>query len=167
MIPSSNNSTLLTFRDLLKLPWGVLFLFGDGLSIATAFIDSNLIGWFSEHLSKLTNYSYCIVLILFIAAVIFMTEIMSNTAISNLFIPVAISMSSVMNIEPYGLMAVVTLSSTCAFMLPVATPPNAVVFGNKYLQPNDMIKVELKMNLLSIIVIVAAVYFWLPHIKIN
>lgn len=159
----ANKGTILTLRDLLKLPWSILLLFGGGLSIASAFVESGLTIWVTQHLSNLSNLPYLLILFIFALTILFMTEIMSNTAISNVFIPLSISISTVIGVEAYGLMALVALCSTCAFMLPVSTPPNAVVYGTSYLSSQDMIKTGLRMNLLAVFVIVAAVYLWLPQ----
>ncbi len=115
-IPSSRNQALLTWMDLKNIPWNILLLFGGGLSIASAFIDSNLTSWVGAHFSHLSNYPYLLILFIFATAVLFMTEIMSNTAISNMFIPVSIGLATILSVEPSGLMAIVALSSTCAFM---------------------------------------------------
>ncbi|WP_372459134.1 SLC13 family permease [Alkalihalobacillus deserti] len=163
-IPSSNKHALLTWMDLKKIPWSILLLFGGGLSIATAFAESNLTNWIGGYFSSLSNYPYSLILIIFATAVLFMTEIMSNTAISNMFIPISIGLATVIGVEPFGLMAIVALSSTCAFMLPISTPPNAVVFGVKYLSSKDMLKTGWRLNVLAIFVIVAAVYFLLPSV---
>jgi len=164
LIPSSGKYALLTLNDLKRIPWSILLLFGGGLSIASAFVDANFTGWVGAQFSSLSSYPYLVILLIFAVAVLFMTEIMSNTAISNMFIPVSIGLATVIGVEPYGLMALVALSSTCAFMLPVSTPPNAIVFGTKYITSEDMISTGWRLNIVAILLIVTAVYLWLPHV---
>lgn len=163
LLPSTKEKgKLLEWPDMKDLPWGLLLLFGGGMSLAAAFEDSKLTEWFGEVLSKLDVLPYALIIIVLSASVLAMTEVMSNTATSNMLIPITIGLASAINTSPYGLMAVVALSASCAFMLPIATPPNAAVFSSDYLSINTMIKAGLWMNLFSIIIIVLSVYFLQP-----
>ena len=93
-----------------------------------------------------------------------MTEILSNTAMANLMIPITAGLALGIGVDPFSIMSLVALTCSCAFMLPIATPPNAAVFSSDYLEMDDMIKAGFWMNIVSIIVIVAFVYFWQPVI---
>ena len=162
MIPSTKNERLLEWPDMKNLPWGLLLLFGGGLSLAAGFSASKLTEWIGEKMQLLEGMPYLAIIIILTAAILFMTEIMSNTATSNMIIPITVGLGLAMNTEPYGLMAAAALSASCAFMLPISTPPNAAVFGADVLKMSDMIKAGFWLNIISIIVIVTAVYFWLP-----
>lgn len=163
LLPSTKKKgKLLEWSDMRNLPWGILLLFGGGMSLAAAFEDSKLTEWFGEVLSRLDVLPYVLIIIVLSASVLAMTEVMSNTATSNMLIPITVGLASAIGVSPYGLMAAVALSASCAFMLPIATPPNAAVFSSDYLSIKTMVKAGLWMNVFSIIVIVLSVYFLQP-----
>ncbi|WP_077297813.1 SLC13 family permease [Virgibacillus pantothenticus] len=163
LLPSKKETgRLMQWKDMKDLPWGLLLLFGGGLSLAAAFEESGLTEWFGTLLSALESLPYLLILIVLAAIVLFMTEIMSNTAVSNMLIPISIGLAIGIGVDPYGIMAVVALSASCAFMLPISTPPNAAVFSSEYLTIDDMVKAGFWMNIFAILVIVIFVYFWQP-----
>ncbi|MBY7144674.1 DASS family sodium-coupled anion symporter [Virgibacillus sp. NKC19-3] len=163
LLPSrQEKGNLMQWKDMKELPWGLLLLFGGGLSLAAAFEESGLTEWFGEILGSLEALPYVLLLIVLAAIVLFMTEIMSNTAMANMLIPISIGLALGIGIEPYSIMAVVALTASCAFMLPISTPPNAAVFSSDYLTIDDMVKAGFWMNIIAIIVIVGFVYFWQP-----
>ncbi|KNE21651.1 SLC13 family permease [Virgibacillus pantothenticus] len=163
LLPSKKETgELMQWKDMKDLPWGLLLLFGGGLSLAAAFEESGLTEWFGTLLSALESLPYLLILIVLAAIVLFMTEIMSNTAVSNMLIPISIGLAIGIGVDPYGIMAVVALSASCAFMLPISTPPNAAVFSSEYLTIDDMVKAGFWMNIFAILVIVVFVYFWQP-----
>jgi sodium-dependent dicarboxylate transporter 2/3/5 len=150
------------WNDAVKLPWGILLLFGGGLAIASGFKSSGLAIWIAENLSQLNDFSLFIILMVVIAAVNFLTEITSNIATTAMLLPILAPTALILGVHPYILMVGATLAASCAFMLPVATPPNAVVFGSNYLKISDMVRVGILMNIISIIIIFLMVYFVLP-----
>ncbi|MFJ1627481.1 SLC13 family permease [Marinilactibacillus psychrotolerans] len=162
MIPSSKGGRILDWIDMNHLSWGLLLLFGGGLSLAAAFESSGLTSWFGDILSNLEQFNYLVILIILTATILFMTEIMSNTAVSNMLMPISVGLAAGIGVAPYGIMAVVALASSCAFMLPISTPPNAAVFSTNELEIEDMVKAGFWMNMVSIVVIVLAVYFLQP-----
>ena len=162
MIPSSKGGRILDWIDMKHLSWGLLLLFGGGLSLAAAFESSGLTSWFGDILSNLEQFNYLVILIILTATILFMTEIMSNTAVSNMLMPISVGLAAGIGVAPYGIMAVVALASSCAFMLPISTPPNAAVFSTNELKIEDMVKAGFWMNMVSIVVIVLAVYFLQP-----
>ncbi|MGN7857901.1 MULTISPECIES: SLC13 family permease [Bacillus] len=162
LIPATNGERILEWQDMKQLPWGLLLLFGGGLSLATGFAETNLTGWIGENLQHLNGLSYLMLLIILTASILFMTEIMSNTAVANMIIPITVGLGLAIGMEPYGLMAAAALASSCAFMLPISTPPNAAVFSADVLKISDMVKAGFWLNVISIVAIVLAVYFWLP-----
>ena len=153
---------IMNWEDAVKLPWGVLLLFGGGLAIAEGFQSSGLANWIADNLTKLNGFSLIIILIVVITAVNFLTEITSNLATIAMLLPILAPTAIILDVHPFILMVAATLSASCAFMLPVATPPNAVVFGSNYLKISDMVRVGILMNLISIIIILIMVYYILP-----
>ena len=163
LIPNKKQShALISWEDAVKLPWGILILFGGGMTLAIGFESSGLATWIGNQLTTLIGVSLFILLLVLIASVNFLTEITSNMATTAMLLPILISLASVINVHPYILLVSATLASSCAFMLPVATPPNAVVFGSGYLKIEDMVKKGIWMNLLSIILVTLIVYYILP-----
>ncbi|MFC0606061.1 SLC13 family permease [Winogradskyella pulchriflava] len=153
---------LINWEDAVKLPWGILLLFGGGMALAMGFEVSGLAAWIGNQLTSLVGVSIFVLLLILIAAVNFLTEITSNMATTAMLLPVLVSLAAVLNIHPYILLVSATLAASCAFMLPVATPPNAVVFGSGYLKIEDMVKKGIWMNVISIILVTLIVYYVLP-----
>ena len=153
---------IMNWEDAVKLPWGILLLFGGGLAIAQGFQSSGLANWIAENLTQLNDFSLFIILLVLITAVNFLTEITSNLATTAMLLPILAPTAVILGVHPYILMVGATLAASCAFMLPVATPPNAIVFGSNYLKISDMVRVGILMNIISIIIIFMMVYFILP-----
>lgn len=166
IIPSSanKNRALMDWNTAEKLPWGVLLLFGGGLAIAEAFKVSGLAAWIGEKLSVLNFLPLFAVLFILVFFINFMTELTSNVATAAMILPVLGSMAMSMNVHPFLLMVGAVMAASCAFMLPVATPPNAVVFSAGYFTIREMAIAGLVMNLISVLVISFFVYFLLPPI---
>jgi len=163
VIPSKKKATpLLNWQDALHLPWGVLLLFGGGMAIAIGFEKSGLAVWIGQHLTVLQTVPLILLLLLLITAVNFLTEITSNLATTAMLLPILVSIAVGINVNPYYLLTAATIAASCAFMLPVATPPNAVVFGSGYVKIEDMMKAGFMLNLISIVIITLLVYFILP-----
>ncbi len=153
---------LLDWADMKALPWGLLLLFGGGLSLAAAFESSGLTAWFGTLLGGLEALPFWLVIVALAAIVLLMTEIMSNTAVSNMLIPVGIGLALGIGAEPQAIMATIALSASCAFMLPISTPPNAAVFSADYLRIEDMVRAGVWMNLAAVVLISAFVLLWQP-----
>lgn len=164
IIPAVNHpgQKILDWDTAVKLPWGILLLFGGGLAIAAGFVDSGLSEWIGTQLSGLEGVSLLLVIAIISGLVTFLTEITSNTATASMLFPIMASLALALGVHPYGLMIAAGVAASCAFMLPVATPPNAVVFGSGYLRIPDMAKTGFLLNIFSIILISAFIYFWLP-----
>jgi sodium-dependent dicarboxylate transporter 2/3/5 len=163
LIPNrKRNNALILWADAVKLPWGILLLFGGGMALAIGFESSGLAIWIGNQLTSLIGVSIFVLLLVLIASVNFLTEITSNMATTAMLLPVLVSLATVINVHPYILLVSATLAASCAFMLPVATPPNAVVFGSGYLKIEDMVKKGLWMNVISIILVTLIVYYILP-----
>ncbi|WP_441007542.1 SLC13 family permease [Thalassobacillus devorans] len=164
VIPSKRyrGEALIDWDTAKQLPWGILLLFGGGLAIAAGFSQSGLAEWFGEQLTVLANVNFFIILIAVIGLVIFLTEITSNTATGTMMFPIMASLAAAINVHPYSLMIGAGLAASCAFMLPVATPPNAVVFGSGYLRIPDMAKAGFLLNILAIFIIAIFIYLLMP-----
>ena len=163
LLPTKNKKRrLINWDEAVKLPWGILLLFGGGMALAAGFKASGLALWIGSQMTLLDGVSLFLLVFILIAAVNFLTEITSNLATTAMLLPILYPMAITIDVHPFILMVSATVAATCAFMLPVATPPNAVVFGSGYLRIPDMVRVGIWMNLLSIILLSLFVYFLLP-----
>lgn len=164
IIPAKNREGdhLLDWNSAVKLPWGILLLFGGGLAIASGFQESGLSKWLGNQLTVLEGVHLFIVLLVVAGMVIFLTEITSNTATANMMYPIMGSLAMALGVHPFTVMVAAGVAASSAFMLPVATPPNAVVFGSGYLRIPDMAKAGIALNLFGILLAALAIYFWLP-----
>lgn len=155
-------SRILQWNEAVKIPWGIILLFGGGMALAKAFGETGLAIWIGEQLTDLRNLPLFLLLLILIASVNFLTEVTSNLATTAMLLPILAPMAIGLGIHPYMLLVAATLAASCAFMLPVATPPNAVVFGTGYLKIVDMTKAGIWMNLFSILLISLIIYYLLP-----
>ena len=132
------------------------------MALDKAFGVSGLAICIGEQLVNLENLPLFLLILILIAAVNFLTEVTSNLATTAMLLPILAPMALAMNIHPYLLLVAATLAASCAFMLPVATPPNAVVFGSGHLHIPDMMRAGIWMNIFSILLISLIIYFLLP-----
>jgi sodium-dependent dicarboxylate transporter 2/3/5 len=153
---------ILKWRDTLNLPWGVLLLLGSGMSFAKAVDSSGLSIWVGNQISAFGTMNLFLLLILLVTVVNFLTEIASNMATIAMILPILAPICLEFDLHPFVLMVAASVSASCAFMLPVATPPNAVVFGSGYLKMPDMVKKGFLLNVTYILIITIMVYFLLP-----
>jgi len=133
-----------------KLPWAILLLFGGGLTLAGAVSDTGLAAWIGNALNAFGQLPLALLVMLIAAMIIFLTELTSNTATTATFLPVVGAIAVESGIDPIVLTIPVTLAASCAFMLPVATPPNAIVFGSGMLTIPKMARAGLALNLIGI-----------------
>ena len=163
LIPGKRfDEPLLEWHEAVRLPWGIILLLGGGFALADGFGGSGLSDFIGNALRVPEQVGLIVVILLITAAVNFLTEITSNVATTSMLMPVFAAAALPLGIHPYAMMVPATLAATCAFMLPVATPPNAVVFGSGYLSIPDMVRAGLWLNLVSIAVITLFCYFILP-----
>ncbi|RKD76451.1 sodium-dependent dicarboxylate transporter 2/3/5 [Sinobaca qinghaiensis] len=164
IIPASkkNESRILEWKDSKEIPWGILLLFGGGLALAAGFSGTGLSEWIGEGLTVLEGAN--LLLIIFVSAllVLFLTEITSNTATATMILPVVAALSVALDVHPYALMVPCALAANCAFMLPVGTPPNAIIFGTGKLTILEMVKNGFWLNVVAVIIITLAVMYLLP-----
>jgi len=151
IIPSGEkHKTLMDWKAAKKIPWDVLILFGAGLAIAKGFSGTDLTRWLGEQFSLLNFLPVAVVTILILASINFLTEITSNTATASMLLPILITLGPAMNLDILPLLAGAAISASCAFMLPVATPPNAIVFSSGKLTIPDMMRKGFLLDLASI-----------------
>ncbi len=132
--------------------------------MAKGFEVSGLALWIGNQMSYLVGLEFLLLIFILIAAVNFLTEITSNLATTAMLLPVLAPMAITIDIHPFILMVGAAVAASCAFMLPVATPPNAIVFGSGYLRIPDMVNKGFLMNVISIIILTLFVYFVLPEL---
>ncbi len=155
---------LINWEDAVKLPWGIILLFGGGMALASGFETTGLAEWLGSQMSLLQGLALMVLVIVIVASVNFITEVTSNLATTAMLLPILAPIAIGLDINPYILMVATTVAASCAFMLPVATPPNAVVFGSGYLKISDMAKSGIWMNIVSIVFLSLMVYYALPLI---
>lgn len=163
LIPTKRKSKRILDWSVSKdLPWGVLLLFGGGLALAGAIVATGVDQWIGEMLSGIggMNVIFMIAIVAFI--ILFLTEITSNTATATMILPVLAGLSVALDIHPFAVMVPAAMAANCAFMLPVGTPPNAIVFGTNKVSIQDMAKAGFGLNMIALVIIVAAVYLWFP-----
>lgn len=142
-----------------KIPWEIILLFGGGFALARGFVDSGLSKFVGEQFSAMNVHNPLIMIITVALIITFLTELTSNTATCEMILPVLAAVSVALGINPLLLMITATISVSMAFMLPVATPPNAIIFGSGRIHIYQMAKAGVILNLIGALVITAAVYF--------
>lgn len=152
---------VLSWRDTTRLPWEVLILFGGGLSLASGISDSGLAEWIGQVFQRFDGLSVIVLIALAVSAIIFLTEVTSNTATAAAFLPILGSVAIGMGLDPIVLAAPAAVAASCAFMLPVATPPNAIVYGSGLVTIPQMARAGLVINLAMIVVVTGLMYLLL------
>ncbi len=166
IIPSNfkKHEFLLDWQTAIKIPWDILILFGGGFALAKGFNDSGLTQAIADQLSILQGSNLFLIIAIITTIVIILTEITSNTATASMILPIIAALAIAMHIHPYSLMIAVALAASFAFMLPVATPPNAIVFSSRYVTIRQMAKTGIWINLVGAILITLFIMFYLPLI---
>ena len=166
MVPSGSKKeagvALLDWETANKIPWGVLLLFGGGLSLAAAVKASGLSLWLGGVLLGITSLDLVFIILILVTFVIFLTELTSNTGTTATLLPILASLALAAGIEPMLFFAPAALAASCAFMLPVATGPNAVVFASGKVTIPQMVYAGFRLNLIAIVVITALSYYLVP-----
>ncbi|MFU8860391.1 MAG: SLC13 family permease [Cyclonatronaceae bacterium] len=155
---------VLQWEDAKRLPWEVLILFGGGLSLAAAITDTGLAEWIGSSLSALSGWPVLILIVTSLLVIIFLTEITSNTATAAAFLPILASVAIAMGQDPLILVIPAAIGASCAFMLPVATPPNAIVYGSGLVSIPQMAKAGFILNLLMVVLITLVMYLLLGYV---
>ena len=155
LLPSGSKDkkgALLEWQDAQEnVPWGLLVLFGGGLSLANAVQSTGLAVWIGSLIPQ--GISLVLIVILVVILIIFLTELTSNMATTATFLPVVAAIAIQSDFDPILVTAAVALAASCAFMLPVATPPNAIVFGSGLIRVPQMARAGFLINVLGIIIV--------------
>jgi len=153
---------LLDWQSAVRLPWGVILLFGGGLSLAAAIRETGLAQWLGGALAPLTDFPLIVLMLALVLLVIFLTELTSNTATVAALVPILGSIADAGQFAPILLAAPAAMAGSSAFMLPVATAPNAIVFASGHVHIPDMVRAGVKLNLIGTILIAIACYLLVP-----
>ena len=160
LIPSSTRKkSLLDHTAFVKVPWGIILLFGGGFALAKGFSSTGLANFIGEHLTGLQAISPILIILISGFMVSFLTELTSNTAVTQMLLPIVASVSIAIGMNPLLLMFTVTLSASMAFMLPVATPPNTIIFAGGRVKIFEMAKTGFALNIAGVIIVSLLVYF--------
>jgi sodium-dependent dicarboxylate transporter 2/3/5 len=164
LLPSGepDGRRLLDWKLARDTPWGVLILFGGGLSLAAAVESTGLSAWFGTGVGGLSEWPITLLVLVVVAVVILLTELTSNTATAATFLPVLGGIAVGLGRDPLLLAVPAALAASGAFMLPVATPPNAIVYGSGAVRIEDMVRAGVWLNALFVFLITAAAYVLLP-----
>lgn len=155
---SAKSKCLMDWTTARRLHWGIVLLFGGGFALATGFKESGLSVWVAEQLTVLGDAPAVILVGSVCTLMTFLTELTSNTATTEMALPLLGSLAVAIKANPLLLMIPATLSASCAFMLPVATPPNAIVFGSGEVRMTDMMRAGIYMNLIGVVLITGLLY---------
>ena len=152
---------LLTWEDSKEIPYEIIFLFGAGFSIATAFIKTGLASAISGYLSYFANLPLFALLFIVALFVSFSTEITSNTALTSIILPVIYEFSKSTSINPEILLFTATVAASYAFMLPIATPPNAIVMSARVIKIKEMAKIGFIVNMIGVLIVsIVGILIW-------
>ena len=165
VLPSGNATQrrLMTWEYALRLPWGVLVLFGGGLSLAAAVSNSGLALWLGESLAPLNAFGLAVLVVAAVTLVIFLTELTSNLATTATLLPVMGAIAVQAGLPPLMLTVPITIAASCAFMLPVATPPNAIVFATGQISIPQMVRAGISLNLIGIVIVTIIALYVAPN----
>jgi sodium-dependent dicarboxylate transporter 2/3/5 len=168
--PDNNNNDdddkLLNWNSAVKIPWGVLILIGGGLALANAFTATGLDSWIASQLNFLSGMPLIVIILVIVAVAIFSSEIISNTAAAALLIPISASLATSLDINPLLLMVPLTIATSYGFIMPVGTPPNAIVFATGHVTVGRMAKAGLPLDIIGIILITILTLFLVPLVWI-
>ena len=154
----------LEWKDTEKLPWGILILFGGGLALASAMSQAGIIDMIGKIIAESNGLSIIAVTSILIVVMLFMTELMSNVALVAIFAPAVAGIAIGLDAEMLHLLIPVTMASSCAFMLPMATPPNAIVFASGYIKVHEMARVGFFLNMIAVFLLILLAKWVIPVI---
>ena len=167
LIPAKNKKKanfLMDWSTAHRIPWHIILLFGGGFALASGFKVSGLSTFIGQNLTALQNLPPIVLLLIIITTITFLTELTSNTATVETFLPILAALAVAVKINPLLLMIPATIAASFAFMLPVATPPNAIVFGSNRLTISDMMETGFWLNIIGIIVLTLVSYFYMTWV---
>lgn len=157
---SKDKKPLINWDNMDKIPWHIVLLFGGGFALATGFVESGLSVWLGEQLQFLEGTPLFLLILGIVLFMTFLTELTSNTATTEMILPILAGLAVAIKVNPLLLMLPATFAASLAFMLPVATPPNAIVFSSGHLRIKDMALTGLILNLITAFITTLGVYYW-------
>jgi len=164
LIPSDKgNYSILEWKDTAKMQWGILILFGGGLALANAFSEAGIIELIGTYVKE-EGFKAVVATPFITAVMLFMTELMSNVALVNIFAPIISGVSDGIGVDFLELGIPVALASSCAFMLPISTPPNAIVYSSGFVKVVDMLKAGVLLNILAVLLLAFLGLFWVGFV---
>jgi|AntAceMinimDraft_1070359.scaffolds.fasta_scaffold12355_5 sodium-dependent dicarboxylate transporter 2/3/5 len=161
---SKEQHRILVWEDCKSLPFEILILFGGGLTLAKAITDTGLAAWIANQAYLVENVPDLVLILLIVFTIIFLTEVSSNTATAATFIPLLYAIALELSINPFMIVIPATLATSCAFMLPVATPPNAIAYASGQIKIKDMVRAGFWLNLIMTLLCVGISYLLVPII---
>ncbi|WP_290797003.1 DASS family sodium-coupled anion symporter [Halomonas sp.] len=163
LVPSGrgDGERLMIWEEAQKLPWGILLLFGGGLALAGTITRTGLANWIAEQLAIFGTFPLLAMIAVVVLVIIFLTEVTSNTATAAAFLPLLGALALSLDISPLLITVPAAIAASCAFMMPVATPPNAIVFATGHLKIQSMIRAGFALNLISTVLVTLMAYFLL------
>ncbi len=167
IIPAKNKAKskyLMDWHTAERIPWNIILLFGGGFALAAGFKQSGLSAYIGESLTGLKDIPPIFILLIIVTTITFLTELTSNTATVETFLPILAALATAVKINPLFLMVPATIAASFAFMLPVATPPNAIVFGSKRLRIQDMVKTGFWLNIIGIAILTLVSYYYMTWV---
>ena len=162
IIPSKTEKgeRIMNWETANKTPWNIVLLFGGGFALAKGFVESGLSVWIGQQLIGLAHVKPIILTLTNVSLMSILTELTSNLATTQMILPILADLAVSIKINPLLLMIPATVAASLAFMLPVATPPNAIIFGTNRIRVMDMVKTGILLNIIGIIVATLVMYFW-------
>ncbi|MDV6012193.1 DASS family sodium-coupled anion symporter [Haloechinothrix sp. LS1_15] len=158
VLPAGRGVRTMNWETAKQLPWGILLLFGGGLALSAQFEETGLASWLGEQVANLDVLPTLLFVAAAVVIVLLMTELTSNTAMASVFVPILGAVAVGLGMDVLLLVVPAALAATCAFMLPVATPPNAIVFGSGHVTIGQMIKGGVWLNAIGIVLVTLAAY---------
>jgi solute carrier family 13 (sodium-dependent dicarboxylate transporter), member 2/3/5 len=157
---------LVDWDDTKRLPWGILLLFGGGICLAKGMESTGIIKSIGNYIAEQNQMPLWMLLLTLITIAIVLTEFMSNVALVTIFVPVVFAIAEGLKLDPIVLGLPVTFAASCAFMFPISTPPNAIVFASGHIRMKDMIRAGALLNIASILIILALSMLYLKDLKL-
>ena len=158
----NNNEKILDWNTAVEIPWGVLILIGGGLALANAFMTTGLDDWIATQLGFLAGMPLIVIILVLVTVAILSSEIISNTAAAALLIPIAASLATSIDINPVLLMVPLTIATSYGFIMPVGTPPNAIVFATGHVRASRMARVGLPLDVIGIVLVTVLASILVP-----
>ena len=152
----------LDWKDTSRLPWGILVLFGGGLALASGLAGGGFIDMIGEYIASKSGWSTWAIMSVLIVLMLFMTELMSNVALVTILVPLVVGIAIGLDAPILQMVIPVTLASSCAFMLPMATPPNAIVFASGHVRVHQMARIGVVLNVLAVLLLIVLGNYLVP-----